>query len=131
MTDDPLRLPRTLVNQLLRQAQRARGLSQGFVLRDPQGHYHCQPVAPDADLHLAALQARAHAPLAFYRSSGMPLPAPAKEQTAALAQCTGLCLDIALDTKGVLQLRCWRLADGHAAPLEIAITESAESDLSK
>ncbi|MDE2070791.1 MAG: hypothetical protein KGJ04_05965 [Gammaproteobacteria bacterium] len=130
MADDTLRLPRTLVNQLLRQAQRAAGLSQGFVLRDRHGRYQCEPIAANADLRLAALQARAHAPLAFYRSSNAPLSPLADAQTAALASCTRLSLDIALDTKGVLQLRGWRLANGHATPLEVAITESAQSDFS-
>lgn len=131
MPDDTLRLPRALVNHLLRQAQRTTGLSQGFVLRDRHGRYRCEPLAANADLHLAALQARAHAPLAFYRSSNAPLPPLAKEQTTALAGCTALYLDIALDTKGVLQLRGGRLADGRVAPLEVAITESAESGLLK
>lgn len=129
MADDTLQLPRILVNQLLRQAQRAAGLSQGFVIRDRRGDYQCEPLAANADLHTAALQARARAPLAYYRSSNTPLPPLAAAQTAALASCTGLSLDIALDTKGVLQLRAWRLADGHATPLEVAITESAQSDL--
>lgn len=130
MADDTLRLPRTLVNHLLRQAQRAAGLSQGFVLRDRHGRYQCEPLATNADLHAAALRARTQAPLAFYRSSSAPLPPLADAQTAALADCTGLYLDIALDTKGVLQLRGWRLADGHVTPLAVAITESAESDFS-
>ncbi|MBU6420624.1 MAG: hypothetical protein KGL98_04550 [Gammaproteobacteria bacterium] len=129
MADDTLRLPRTLVNQLLRQAQRTAGLAQGFVIRDRQDRYRCVPIPTDADLNKVALRARTQAPLAFYRSSNMPLPPLAAAQTAALADCTGLFLDIALDTKGVLQLRGWRLADGHATPLEVAITESAQPDL--
>ncbi|MGH8291951.1 MAG: hypothetical protein ACRESA_00590 [Gammaproteobacteria bacterium] len=131
MPDDTPHLPRALVNQLLRQAQQAAGPAQGFVYCNDRGHYQCAPLAAKADLRLAALQARAHAPLAFYRSSNAPLPPLAGAQTAALAGCTGLCLDIALDTKGVLQLRGWRLADGHATPLEVAIAESSESVLLK
>lgn len=131
MADDTLRLPRTLVNQLLRQAQRTVGLAQGFVLRDSRGRYQCELLPANADLHTAALQARAHAPLAYYRSSNTPLPLLADAQTAALADCTGLFLDIALDTKGVLQLRGWRLAGGHVTPLEVTITESAQSGLAK
>lgn len=124
--DKTLRLPRTLVNQLLRQAQQAAGITQGFVFREGSGRYRCELVAANADLSVAARHAQARTPVALFRSSHAPLTPLAGEQMAAFSAHTALFLDIALDTKGVLQLRAWRLADNQATVLEINITEAAE-----
>lgn len=129
MPDKTLQLPRTLVNQLLRQAQLAAGLTQGFVFCESSGRYRCEPVAADADLSAAAGQAQARTAVAFFRSSHAPLTPLTREQMAALGGGTTLYLDIALDTKGVLQLRAWRLGDNQATALEVAITEAAETVL--
>ena len=126
MPDKTLRLPRTLVNQLLRQAQQAAGVTQGFVFCEGSGRYRCEPVAANADLSAPAGRAQACTPVAFFRSSHAPLTPLAREQMAALGGRTTLFLDMALDTKGVLQLRAWRLADNQATALEVNITEAAE-----
>lgn len=117
---EALQLPRPLVNLLLHQAQYSPGFSQGFVLRDGHSGYKCVPLAPNADLIAAA--AGTQTPLAFYRSSSAPLPALTAEESAALANCTGLYLGVALDTKGVLQLRAWRIGRSQIQELDVAIT---------
>lgn len=126
MPDKTLRLPRPLVNQLLRQAQQATGFTQGFVFREGSGRYRCEPLAANTDLNAPAGQAQTRIPVAFFRSSHAPLTPLAREPIAALGGRITLFLDLALDTKGVLQLRAWRLTNNQTTALEIDITEAAE-----
>lgn len=118
-----LQLPRPLVNQLLHQAQQATGFSQGFVLRDAHGRYHCAPLPATADLGAAAARACPKLPFAFYRSSSTPLPTLNTKESAALGVCTTLYLGMALDTKGVLQLRAWQIDGPEPIELEVSIHE--------
>lgn len=122
MPTEALRLPRPLVNQLLRHAQRAAEHSQGWVLRNAHGELQAVPLAPETDLTTAA----ASTVFALYRSfkaHHLPLSA---DEIAALAERTRLYIEMALDTKGVLQLRAWRLESRQATPLEVAITDSED-----
>lgn len=123
MRTEALRLPRPLVNQLLRHAQRATERSQGWVLRDARGELQAKPLAAETDLATAP----ATVPFAFYRSFKADHGPLTAEETAALAKRTALYIEMALDTKGVLQLRAWRLEGRQATPLDVAITDSADS----
>lgn len=127
MPVETLQLARPLVNQLLHQAQLSPGFSQGLVLRDEHGHYQCRPLPTNADLSSPALRERWPAAFAFYRSSKTVLAPLIRQQLTTLSDITTLCLDIALDTKGVLQLRAWRLADGQTTQMDVSITEALEA----
>lgn len=117
-----LKLPRTLVTHLLREAQ-TKGPTSGFLLGKTGMALHCAPLASDADVR-TALAAHTEPPFAFYRASPGLTHGPALEDLAALTGVVDCYLGISLDTKGVLQLRAWRLTGGQAAPLDVAIVES-------
>ncbi|MGH8378477.1 MAG: hypothetical protein ACRER7_05935 [Gammaproteobacteria bacterium] len=122
---DALRLPRPLVNQLLHSAQQAVSSSQGFVLHHGTDHFLCAPLPADADLVQAArqLQKRAEQMFAFYRTSNKSLPPPAAAELQVIIAFVPLYLAVALDIKGVLQLRAWRIAGSRALELDVAISE--------
>jgi hypothetical protein len=121
---ETLHLPRPLVNQLLHQAQQSPGFSQGFVRRDRHGHYPCTALPMNADL--VATSARVPAPgiFAFYRSSHTPLLVLTAQEAWALGQCTTLYLGVSLNTKGVLQLRAWRIDGSRLLETDVTITEA-------
>lgn len=123
MPTETLCLPRPLVNQLLRQAQRAAERSQGWVLRDARGELQAVPL--DAETGLTT--APAGRSFAFYRSFKANRRLLSADETAALAKHTSLYLEMSLDTKGVLQLRAWRLENRQATLVDVAITDSADS----
>lgn len=124
MPADTLHLPRTLVNQLLRQAQLAVMFSQGWVLRDPNGYFRPVTLAPDTGILEAAAGTLPNPPFAFYRSSKLSQNALTSGEIAALSRCTSLYLDIALDTKGVLQLHAWRIVGTRATETAVTIKET-------
>lgn len=123
MPVETMHLPRPLVNQLLHQAQQAAGFCQGWVYQDAHGRYRCAPLPANADFVTQA-HARDERLFAYYRASNQPLPLPSTQQLQALAKAVGLYLGVALDVKGVLQLRGWRIAAGRVAELDLAISET-------
>lgn len=124
MPAEPLYLPRPLVNRLLREAQRAGEFSQGWILRDARGQLQSMPLPPDLDLGTVAARPPNGRGFAFYRSATMSATQLTTEETAALGQYTAIFLDIALDTKGVLQLRAWCIAANSLVATAVSVTES-------
>ncbi|MGH8307231.1 MAG: hypothetical protein ACRER0_03080 [Gammaproteobacteria bacterium] len=123
---ESLRLPRPLVNQMLHIAQQAASFSQGFVLHHGTDRFLCAPLPANADLIQVAgqLQRRGERLFAFYRSSNRPLPPPDATEIQTIIESVPLYLAVALDIKGVLQLRAWRIAGSQASELDVAISET-------
>ncbi|MGH8283050.1 MAG: hypothetical protein ACRESE_04310 [Gammaproteobacteria bacterium] len=123
---ESLRLPRLLVNQLLHIAQQAVSFSQGFVLHHGSDQFLCAPLPADADLaqSVKQLQRRGKAMFAFYRTSNTALPPPGTAELHAIIEFVPLYLAVALDIKGVLQLRAWRIAGPRALEMDVAISEA-------
>lgn len=94
-------LPRVLVTRLLRQIQRAeKPVGQGRI------------------------PATAGTPGLYWRLCEDPETPPAAAELARIAQAE-LYLAVCLNTKGVLQLRAWRLdGDGRVVSQEVGIRES-------
>lgn len=120
-----LSLPRTLVTQLLRAAQTQSPI-QGFLLEQTGMALCCAPLPSGADVR-AALAAQPKPPFAFYRAASGLSCGPATEDLVALLGVVDCYLGISLDTKGVLQLRAWRLTGDRVRPLDVAIVESVET----
>ncbi|MGA9851396.1 MAG: hypothetical protein WBR15_00450 [Gammaproteobacteria bacterium] len=123
---ETLVLPRPLVNQLLHAAQEARSFSQGFVLRRADDHFRCAPLPADADLARAGKQLQSHAErlFAFYRTSNRLLPPPAATELRVIVEFVPLYLGVALDIRGVLQLRGWRFDGLKTLELDVTIREA-------
>lgn len=98
-------VPRPLVLKLLHLAQQGRG--SGFITRQSDGSFEIG--AADA------------APFAFYRIASQATPEPAD-----IERCRGLTpllLSVAVGTKGVLELRAWRIAGQTTEPIELDLSE--------
>ena len=107
-----LALPRTLVVELLHRAQTASGAVEGVVLRDTEGKLLLGPSAAGGTA------------FACYRST----PAEAAPTSADMERCRRIApvlLQVALGTRGVLQLRAWDLTGDTPRPLELELTEAA------
>ncbi|MHB8425986.1 MAG: hypothetical protein ACYDB9_12725 [Gammaproteobacteria bacterium] len=122
----PLLLPRPLVNQLLHQAQTTTSFARGFILGRPGSSLRCQPLPAGTDLESAISALRGHPtpPFAFYRSSSAAVQAPAAQDARLLTGITAFYFGIFLETKGVLQLRGWRLKGEQMQAVDINITET-------
>lgn len=118
-------LPRPLVNQLLHAAQQTKSVSQGFILHRGHRHFSYAPLPANADLVRAAQQlcGQDERLFAFYRTSHHPLPPPAAAELQAIAGLVSIYLGIALDIKGVLQLRAWSIDGSGTVELDVAIRE--------
>lgn len=125
LTTEPLLLPRPLVNQLLRGAQQSSGFSRGLVLRDAEDNYQCVLLSPDTDPRKTAVQWQSHGQqvFAYFRTSQQPLPPPSTAELAATGIYATHYLGVALDIKGVLQLRGWRLDGTQRHELQVSIHE--------
>lgn len=84
------------------------------------------PLPTEADSLAATASALPDVPFAFYRSFKSGHNALTAGEIAALAKCASFYLEMSLDTKGVLQLRAWRLENSQATPLDVAIMDSAD-----
>ncbi len=133
---EPLRLPRTIVNQLLHFAQRAPEEEIcGLISGDAGGFKHCYPVANVASdkrrlFHLdpkgqidamRRMRAAGEELVAIYHSHphAPALPSPADIRESEYPDV--LYLIISLDTQGVLEMRGFRLRSGKVTDVPIAI----------
>lgn len=135
MTDQPIHLPRSLVNQLLHLAQLSpdRGIAAliGAQAGIPETSYPVSPAGSTASGECALDSRTLDAALAAIRSNGETLFAvfvshprmPAAPTAAELASrdCGGVLRLIAsLNTQGVLELRGYRI-DAHQAVAEVTL----------
>ncbi len=107
-----LTLPRTLVLELLHRAQVAPG-AELTVLRRRDGGLTLRP-------------AEGATAYACYRATAAG-SAPTLEEAARYRAVAPLLLQAALGTRGVLQLRAWRLEADAAQPLDVELTEAQGS----
>lgn len=122
-------LPRPLVNQLLHAAQSAPdSIRWGIIGARGRTPAHCYPLAGlDAKSISAArhqLERQGETLFAAYRTDAGDAEAPDLTELDALGICVPLLLWISLGTKGVLQLRGWRIEAQRLVALEISISES-------
>lgn len=107
-------LPRAMVLKLLHLAQR--GASTGLITRLPDGELRIRPIQPGE-----GFTADGETPFAFYRSSAQTRPEA--EDIHAWQSVTPFFLSVSVGTKGVLQLRGWRAAEGKTDPVELSLAE--------
>ena len=105
-----LSLPRTLVVELLHRAQTASGTAEGVVQRDGEGR-----------LVLGSASASGGA-FACYRSASADT-APTLAEMQRYRRISALLLQVALGTRGVLQLRAWDVRGDTPQPLDLELTE--------
>ncbi len=122
-------LPRILVNQLLHAAQSAPdSLRWGIIGARSRTPMHCYPLAGvDAKSISAArhqLERQGETLFAAYRTDAGDAQVPDLTELDALGIRVPLVLGISLGTKGVLQLRGWRIQAQRLVALEISIRES-------
>ncbi len=134
MSERPIILPRFLVNKLLHQAQILRDYEVcgliGAVSDVPQSVYPISNVAPDPRRHflmdpreqiqaMKTMRRRGETLFSIYHSHPSAPALPSREDLEQVAYPEALTLIISLKTKGVLELRAFRL-DGNR-PEEIAV----------
>jgi len=122
-------LPRILVNQLLHAAQSAPDSTRwGMIGARGRTPAHCYPLTDlDAKSVSAArhqLERQGETLFAAYRTDAGDAQAPDLTGLDALGIHVPLLLGISLGTKGVLQLRGWRIQAQRLVALEISISES-------
>ena len=99
MTSEPLFIPRRLAIQLLAEAQKAPGgETHGWVGEKNGEPVSVWPAAPDAQQRLAAQGELVWA--SYHAHAGKSGPSAPRQ------------LILSLDTKGVLQMRCWECEAG-------------------
>jgi len=131
-----LKIPRTVVNQILRQAQhRPEAEVCGLISGDAHGLKRCYPVANVAgdrrrlfEMDPAGLidamrqmRERGEEPQAIYHSHPETPALPSPEDIRQHAYPGVLYLIVSPGTKGVLELRGFRLRDGRIDDVEIGI----------
>lgn len=126
---DILQLPRPLVNQLLHAAQSALdSIRWGLIGARGRTPAHCYPLAAlDAESISAIrhqLERQDETLFAAYRTDAGDAQAPDLTGLDALGIRVPLVLGISLGTKGVLQLRGWRVEAQRLVALEVSISES-------
>ncbi|MGH8400918.1 MAG: hypothetical protein ACRESU_07435 [Gammaproteobacteria bacterium] len=124
-----LKLPRPLVNQLLHIAQTApAGTSWGIIGARDTMPTHCYPLELLDVTAIAAVQrkleSRNEIIFAWYRVDSSGIKAPAVSELEVAGVSAPLLLGISLGTKGVLQLRGWRIEGQQLAELGIRISET-------
>jgi proteasome lid subunit RPN8/RPN11 len=140
MTDIPIRLPRNLVNQLLHCAQLSpdRGACGlvGAMNGSPHSCYPIGNVAPEAvrgyafdpqecEAALREIRERGETLFAVFHSHPDEAAEPSAEDLHHSEFAGALRLIISLNTKGVLELRCFRIDSARpAAEIELWLTEA-------
>lgn len=129
-------LPRELVNRLLAQAQHSPEMEVcGLIGQSEAGAYSLYPVANVASdqAHLFAMEPKGQidamrrmredgeALYGIYHSHPHAPAEPSPRDTKEAAYPEALYLIISLDTKGVIQLRGFRLLAGDFAPIELVL----------
>lgn len=124
-----LNLPRPLVNQLLHIAQIAsNGTSSGIIGVRDRTLTRCYPLEYLDTNGIAAAQRKLEASseivFAWYRVDSNGLKTPDVSDLQAIGISVPLLLGISLGTKGVLQLRGWRIEGQQLTGLDISISET-------
>ena len=134
--NERIHLPRPLINQLLHHAQRSPaaevcglvGAKAGVAVRcypvanvaaDPRRLFAMDPAQQIAALR--ALRNRGEELFAIYHSHPSTPPLPSTTDLAQAAYPEALYLIISLQTRGVLEMRGFRLKDGTVAEVELEI----------
>lgn len=123
-----LLLPRSLVNRLLHIAQTAvNGSTWGLIGACNATPVHCYPFAHLDVANVIAAQSRLKQQgdnlFALYRTDAGEVQAPDMNGLDTSGISVSLFLDISLGTKGVLQLRGWRIQARQLVPLDMGISE--------
>ena len=131
-----VRIPRTIVNQLLHHAQQKEDREVcGLIGATALGPEHCYPIAnvapqPTTRYHmdpkqqidaLRTLRERGETLFAIYHSHPTTPAMPSATDRAEANYPDTLYLIVSLNTKGVLDLRGYRICDGSAEPVELEI----------
>lgn len=135
MTRETVQIPRTLVNQLLHQAQLSPSQEVcGLVgQRDEQSEcYPIENVATDASVLFAlnaseqlaafkSMEQKGQTLFAIYHSHPSSPPVPSEIDIEEANYSEALYLIISLNTKGVLEMRGFYLSDGNPQEVELII----------
>ncbi|WP_297814039.1 M67 family metallopeptidase [uncultured Methylophaga sp.] len=135
MTRETVQIPRTLVNQLLHQAQLSPSQEVcGLVgQRDEQSEcYPIENVATDASVLFAlnaseqlaafkSMKQKGQTLFAIYHSHPSSPPVPSEIDIEEANYSEALYLIISLNTKGVLEMRGFYLSDGNPQEVELII----------
>jgi proteasome lid subunit RPN8/RPN11 len=125
MAETPLVMLRRLAVQLLHEAQISPDAPiEGLVgarKTEPASVYPLNGAITRAEL-LQKLQANGEAPWAWYRSNPQAPAAPI-ETDRIVAADRAYSLIISLDTKGVLEMRCWDWSSGQPVERELKIKD--------
>lgn len=134
--NEPVRIPRSIVNQILHQAQQASDEEIcGLIAGNSAGFTHCYPVANIAvDRHrlfemdpkgiidaMRAMRENGEELKAIYHSHPEAPAQPSIEDIQQSEYPGVLYLIVSLGTKGVLDMRGFRIRDGKIEDVEIGI----------
>ncbi|HET7650186.1 MAG TPA: hypothetical protein VFL15_05750 [Gammaproteobacteria bacterium] len=125
-----LGLPRPLINQLLHAAQAMPDKAHwGVISASDNQPVRCYRLEPDDDAGLTRLRhklaARNETPFAWYRADPGTASIPDLAELGKLDLSVHLLFSVSLGTKGVLQLRGWRVDGKKLSELEIGLSEEA------
>ncbi|KXJ47232.1 MAG: M67 family metallopeptidase [Cycloclasticus sp.] len=124
MHQKEIELPRKLVNKLLHHAQLSQDIEAcGFVGKDESGNYTCYPVKNVADVPstrflmapeeqistMKAMRDKEESLFAIYHSHPTAPAKPSATDIELSAYPEAYYLIISLNTKGVLEMRCFKL----------------------
>jgi len=125
-----LNLPRPLINRLLHAAQSLPdAVHWGLIGADRNSPAHCYPIKQLDSTQFALarekLDKRGETLFAIYRSdpADMPMPMPDIQEIKSPGIEAPYLLSVSLGTKGVLQLRGWRIEGGQLSALDVGISE--------
>lgn len=133
---ETLRLPRTLVNEILTQAQHSPELEICGLIAGKDGRAsRCYPVsnsAPHPERRyqmepkgqidaMRQMRENGEALIAIYHSHPHTPATPSATDIEEASYPGAVYLIISLDTTGVLQISAFRIADGSAAPLALEL----------
>jgi len=122
MSAQVLHVPRRLAIRLLAEAQKATDREVAGVVA-ARGAEPVTVYPATGREALASLADRGETLWAVYRSHPAAGWKPSAADLAASGHPEALHLIVSLDTKGVLQLRGWKIEGGEAVPKELAIGE--------
>jgi proteasome lid subunit RPN8/RPN11 len=139
MSASPITLPRDLVNRLLHQAQESEqeicgliGAVNGHphrlypiinVSEQPHTRYHMDPALQIAALR--ELRENGETLFAIYHSHPTSPAQPSQLDLLEWTYPEALCLIVSLNTRGVLELRGFRMLEGkHCEELELLMSET-------
>lgn len=135
MTRETVQIPRTLVNQLLHQAQLSPSQEVCGLVGQRDAQSECYPienVATDASVLFAlnaseqlaafkSMKQKGQTLFAIYHSHPSSPPVPSEIDIEEANYSEALYLIISLNTKGVLEMRGFYLSDGNPQEVELII----------